>query len=227
MLLREGHQRNIIIDMRLAVILSAIAGAMNSAGFHALGLFSANMTGNASLLSDMLATGRWPAAAMFLIIIMTFILGAFVSARTIEIGRANSVRAIYAYVIAAEALALALLGGAELLLPPNVSDHCLVLGLSFLMGLQNAATTRISNARVRTTHVSGMATDIGIGLAALYSPGCEEVRPRLRLHVVSIAAFVCGGVAGVLLFDRLGGGLLMGAGLILFVAATRETMRAS
>jgi uncharacterized membrane protein YoaK (UPF0700 family) len=32
----------------------------------------------------------------------------------------------------------------------------------FLMGLQNAVVTRISNARVRTTHVSGTATDIGI-----------------------------------------------------------------
>jgi uncharacterized membrane protein YoaK (UPF0700 family) len=38
----------------------------------------------------------------------------------------------------------------------------LILGLSFLMGIQNAVVPRISDARVRTTHVSGMSTDIGI-----------------------------------------------------------------
>lgn len=227
MLLREGDERNTSIDIKLAAILSAVAGAMNSAGFHAFGLFSANMTGNASLLSDTLASGRFRTAALFLIIILVFILGAFLCSHVIERGRSKGLRLIYAYVIASEAVALAVLGGVGLLLSPTWASKSLVLGLSFLMGLQNAATTRISNARVRTTHISGMATDIGIGLAALYSDTLDNVRPKLRLYIVSIAAFVTGGFVGVLLYDQIGGGLLIAAGLMLFLAAMREVGRAS
>jgi uncharacterized membrane protein YoaK (UPF0700 family) len=82
----------------------------------------------------------------------------------------------------------------------------LIFGLSFLMGLQNAIVTHISQARVRTTHVSGMATDLGIGLARLIAmrqnaPAGEEratVLLKLRLHAGTIACFMAGGILGVL-----------------------------
>ncbi|MGO8462711.1 DUF1275 family protein, partial [Rhizobium ruizarguesonis] len=48
----------------------------------------------------------------------------------------------------------------------------LVPGLAFLMGLQNAVVKRISDARVRTTHVSGMATDLGIELGIAFDILC-------------------------------------------------------
>ncbi|WP_207771051.1 YoaK family protein [Kumtagia ephedrae] len=233
MLVREGDERNIAIDMGLAAILSGVAGALNSAGFHALGFFSANMTGNASLLSDMLAMGRFSSAMMFGVVILAFVGGAFTATNWIESGRSRGVRAIYAYVIAAEGLAIALLGAVAFLLPSGWDDYCLFLALSFLMGLQNATTTRISNARVRTTHVSGMATDIGIGLALLRRPAGRDnpeqkgVGARLRLHGVGIASFVVGGLAGVLLYEQLGGGLLIAAGIMLLGASGYEILRAS
>jgi uncharacterized membrane protein YoaK (UPF0700 family) len=82
----------------------------------------------------------------------------------------------------------------------------LIIGLSFLMGLQNAIVTHISQARVRTTHVSGMATDLGIGLARLMAIPmggmADEERAtvllKLRLHAGTIASFMAGGVLGVL-----------------------------
>ncbi|MET3901247.1 uncharacterized membrane protein YoaK (UPF0700 family) [Devosia sp. UYZn731] len=87
----------------------------------------------------------------------------------------------------------------ELLPTPN--EMAIVLGLSFAMGLQNAATTRISDARVRTTHVSGMATDIGISLASLTikAQDADGSRARLWLHLSTIFAFLLGGVIGVML----------------------------
>ncbi len=66
------------------------------------------------------------------------------------------------------------------------------------MGLQNAVVTRISDARVRTTHVSGMATDIGIELGIAFDilrgrdreTDAAHNRSKLRLHLYTIAAFL-------------------------------------
>lgn len=228
MLIIEGTDRTITIDMKLAAVLSLVAGAVNSAGFHALGFFSANMTGNASMLSDMLAVGELGKASGFLLIIMAFIIGAYTAAEAIQLGRANRIRAIYAYVIGVEALALMTLGGIVVAIGTVDAASLLLLGLSFLMGLQNAATTRISNSRVRTTHISGIATDIGIGLATLRNTAREEQglsRAMMRLHLLTIAAFIAGGLMGVLLYEAAEGLLLILAGSLLLIGAMREVSR--
>jgi hypothetical protein len=76
--------------------------------------------------------------------------------------RRRNVDAIYAYSILTEATLPALLGGVDLRLLAAWREPVLVLGFLFLMGLQNAVVTRTSDACARITHVSGMATDLGI-----------------------------------------------------------------
>ena len=167
MLIREGDQRSHDIDVRLAALLAGVAGSVNAAGFQATGFFSANMTGNVSALSDFFGLGRFGLAAFSGSLVVAFIAGAFGSGLLIEFGRRRGVRAIYAYSITLEAALLLVVGGLHRLFPTLGSGVALIMCLSFIMGIQNAASSRISQARVRTTHVSGMATDIGLGLAAL------------------------------------------------------------
>ncbi|MFX4396989.1 YoaK family protein, partial [Acinetobacter baumannii] len=54
--------------------------------------------------------------------------------------------------------------------------------LCFIMGLQNAIITKVSQARIRTTHVTGITTDIGIelGKLAYWNPGGGEGPPAVR-----------------------------------------------
>ena len=109
----------------------------------------------------------------------------------------------------------------------------LVLGLSFLMGLQNAIVTTISGARVRTTHISGMATDIGIELSMLFdiargrepSSQTERYRSRLKLHSQTILSFLAGGFAGVLIYQGIGDGLLFVVALLLLTMASNGLWR--
>ncbi|WP_200847882.1 DUF1275 family protein [Rhizobium sp. 18055] len=63
MLIRQGADRDELAD-RLATSLAAVAGALNAAAFYAVGFFSANMTGNVSLLSDHVAIGDWLGAVV-------------------------------------------------------------------------------------------------------------------------------------------------------------------
>lgn len=227
MLVSEGDQRSVAIDVRLAGLLSCVAGAVNAAGFQAAGFFSANMTGNASAMSDHIGLGQLESAGVFAALIGIFVIGAFCSGLLIEVGRNRKVRAIYAYSVTLEGMLLIILGGLDALIPDLVGPLGLVVGLSFIMGLQNAATTRISNARVRTTHVSGMATDIGLGLAALVSaaPDNAPALDRLKLYAVTILAFVAGGVGGVLLYLVTSGWAFTAIGILLLIIALPEAQR--
>lgn len=228
MLIREGDQRSLDIDVRLAALLAGIAGAVNAAGFQATGFFSANMTGNVSALSDYVGLGKHGLAAFFGALVVAFIGGAFGSGLLIELGRRQGVKAIYAYSITVEAALLLMVGLFDVLLPTSGQGITLVLCLSFIMGIQNAASTRISQARVRTTHVSGMATDIGLGLAALIvsPPDRPAVIARLKLYSSTIIAFVLGGIAGVVSYVSVGGVLFIAAAATLLVVAIPQVLRA-
>jgi len=235
MLISTDAARTFNTDSRLACTLAAVAGALNTAAFESVGFFSANMTGNISSLSDHLAKANLTAGIFFLAIVLLFIAGSAVSTLIINAGRRSAISTIYAVNIFIEGLALVLLGAVAGWLPLASPGALLILSLSFLMGLQNAVVTRISNARVRTTHVSGTATDIGIELAMLFdvlrrkeSPqNAPQYLERLRLHFYTILAFLLGGVAGIWLFHWLGYLFLIvdGAGLLALALNTMFSKR--
>jgi uncharacterized membrane protein YoaK (UPF0700 family) len=80
------------------------------------------------------------------------------------------------------------------------------------MGLQNATVTKISGARMRTTHVTGIITDIGIELGKLlywnrnvHNPDrILADRGKLHLLVLLLASFFIGGVIGAIGFSQIG-----------------------
>lgn len=227
MLLRQGDARSDAVDHRLGWTLAAVAGAVNTVVFQAIGFFAANMTGNVSLSSDRFASGRWQAGVFFLAILACFIIGAAAATLLTNSGHRRQQGGIYAYGILLEALLMTTLTYLCLSLPPASQATLLALGLSFLMGFQNAVVTRISDARVRTTHVSGMSTDIGIELASLFDIArgagqrqhAPSLRSGLRLHSQTLVAFLIGGAAGILVYRGIGIGVLfVAAGILLTMA---------
>lgn len=227
MLICQNEARTFITDSRLAATLALVAGALNTAAFEAVGFFSANMTGNVSSMSERLARTELPVALFFFEIVCLFILGSAFSTLLINHGRRRGMRSVYAINILLEALLLLLLGWTEIVFPDIAGGSLMILSLSFLMGLQNAVVTRLSNARVRTTHVSGTATDIGIELAMLVDILCRrestEYAPaylqRLMLHGATIMAFLLGGVGGIWLYQWVGEGFLVVMGGFLALLA--------
>ena len=234
MLITSENTRTFNTDIRLACTLAAVAGALNTAAFETVGFFSANMTGNVSSLSDHLAKANLHVGLFFLLIVLLFIAGSSVSTLIVNSGRRRQIRGIYAINILLEGLALLVLGVIESWFSFRESGVLLVLSLSFLMGLQNAVVTRISNARVRTTHVSGTATDIGIELAMLFDVIRRKESPkdaplyleRLKLHFFTVMAFLLGGVLGILLLNALSYKLLILIGVMLTALALSALQRA-
>jgi uncharacterized membrane protein YoaK (UPF0700 family) len=86
-----------------------------------------------------------------------------------------------------------------------------VLVLCFIMGLQNAVITKISNAEVRTTHVTGLVTDLGIELGKLVYVNRltrEKLvlgnRRKLRILLKLLFSFFIGGLLGAIGFKTIG-----------------------
>ena len=228
MLIRVGQERTEKINLALAGMLATIAGALNAAGFLAAGVFTANMTGNVSAFADTLVTGEIAVALWLLPSVFTFILGAYCAAILVLRGLANKVRGAFAWAIVLEALLLAALSIGMTLTDGKISEVLMTVSLSFVLGFQNSVTTLISEARVRTTHVSGMATDIGVGLASL--SGDREKRKdasaKLKLHSLTLSSFAIGGIAGAIAFNWTGPWFFAMAAAALLLIGWPELRRA-
>ncbi|MER5172594.1 YoaK family protein [Thioclava sp. GXIMD2076] len=228
MLIRVGEERTEAIDISLAGVLSFVAGGLNAVGFIIVGSFTANMTGNVSAMADEIATGHPGVGLLLAVYVSAFIAGAMVAALMIAAGEKRGVRSIYALGIGVEGIIVAALGAALLAFGQTPLQLATILLLSFVMGLQNAVTTMISKAKVRSTHVSGMATDIGIELAALLgdAQARKAALPKLRLHSVTLAAFTLGGIVCAVLFTAIGMWVFWVAAFGLMMVSGAELYRA-
>ncbi len=154
---------------RLAITLAWVAGYTNLVTILACGHVTSHMSGVTSELGRDLAEGTWCTAGSALFLLGVFVLGAFVSGVSTEVGRRRGWDSVYVVPMIIEA---ALLGGFAVLLGTHAGEgaagwmHYLLLGLAAsAMGVQNATITRISSGVVRTTHVTGVVTDLGLELA--------------------------------------------------------------
>ena len=210
-----AHARNGGIDLLLGMILAFVAGAINAGGFLAIGQYTSHMTGIVSAIADHLVLGSFAIAGAGLVALLAFMAGAACSAVLINWGRRNARAKQYAYPIALEAtllLAFGVLGSAS-----RGAPGFMVLAaplLCFIMGLQNATITKVSGARMRTTHLTGMLTDIGIELGKMAywnrdrsRPDAQKVgadRQKLGILLKVVGMFFLGAIVGALGFTIFG-----------------------
>ncbi|NLT30917.1 MAG: DUF1275 domain-containing protein, partial [Propionibacterium sp.] len=159
-----GPERTPARNFHLANLLALHAGVLNSVGFVATSTYASHMTGLTAIVADQIVLGDFQLVAIGLIAIASFVAGAMVCALVFNWGRRRGLRSKFASVLVLESSMVLVFGG----LAEQVTwQHRLWLFipvLCFTMGLQNAIVTKASGAQIRTTHVTGMVTDIGIEL---------------------------------------------------------------
>lgn len=210
------NSRSVRADRHLALCLTFVAGAVNAGGFLAVGQYTSHMSGIVSAVADHSALGELLAVAAGMSAVAAFLLGAAVSAWLINWGRRHQRRSIYAAPLALEAALLLIFGvlGHGLEFRIWVFVPLTVAVLCFTMGLQNAMMTKLSRAEIRTTHVTGLLTDIGIELGKLaywnrrreFDSRVHVLADRVKLRLLSalVSSFFVGGVAGAVAFSRFG-----------------------
>ena len=208
----DSH-RSAQVNLRLGASLSFVAGAINAGGFLAVGQYTSHMTGMLSSITDHLALGEFRLALAGLVALLAFVGGAVTTAWMVNWSLRRQLRSAFARPLVVEAGLLLVFGlfGAAINLSSGLFIPLTVLLLCFIMGLQNALITKISNAEIRTTHVTGLVTDIGIELGKLlYFNGADAPtkivanRRKLRIHLTLVGCFFIGGVVGAVGFKTWG-----------------------
>lgn len=206
-------QRTPQANLKLGSVLAFVAGAANAGGFLAVGQYTSHMTGMLSSVADNLVLGQLTMAAAAFVALLAFLLGAMTTAWLVNWGMRLELRSAYGLPLILEALLLLVFGlfGATMSLLQTVILPVTVVLLCFIMGLQNAVITKISHAVIRTTHVTGLVTDLGIELGKLlYVNRQADPQPvranreRLRVHAQLVACFFVGGLAGAIGFKYVG-----------------------
>lgn len=188
------------------------AGAINTGGYLACHRFVTHTTGFATLFGTGLAEGDFRDAFGMLFVPIVFVIGAMISAFFIDRRRLQGMRPHYATVLLmiTSVLVGITIGGQFGLFgtfgEPLVltRDYTLLVFLSFISGLQNAMITSVSGSVVRTTHLTGLTTDLGVGLMRILSNSHktsrdEETRNTLmRLGI--IVSFVLGSASSGWIF---------------------------
>lgn len=180
-----------------AALLACLSGMVNVAGY--LGFEHqavSHLTGTTTLLGNALAQGELRAAAQLAGVALAFVLGAAVAG--LLVGDSRQLDRRYADALLLAALVLC---GAAVLFPRQPLAGALLAAAA--CGLQNALATIFSNALIRTSHVSGMFTDLGIGVGHLLR-GTPLQRQRLHMCALVIACFFAGAALGAWLFVRIG-----------------------
>jgi uncharacterized membrane protein YoaK (UPF0700 family) len=194
------------------LMLAFSAGCVNATAALVCGRYVTHVTGTVTRIG-MELTRVWIAVDL-VIVLLSFILGAMTSGLVIN-GRARSGRRpLYSLPLVGVAVVVTMVavagqagwfgafGGAI----DRTSDFVFLSLLSFAMGLQNGAVATSTGLLVRTTHLTGPATDLGIHLAELLFVDAEArrtARQHALLRVGKIVAFAFGALAGVRLAPSL------------------------
>ena len=225
-----GQHRTSATNRLLGGLLAFNAGAINAGGFLLVGMYTSHMTGFASMLADNLVLGNITLVLGALGALLSFTAGAAVTAILVNWARHNWLRSEYALPLLVEAVLLLIFGlmGATLSRQTPFAVPLTVLVLAFTMGLQNALVSKISLSQIRTTHMTGIITDLGIELGKLFywnrtgTPPDSKVRAnriKLRLYGTLLGMFVCGGLAGAASFKTIGFGAVLPLAVVLLALA--------
>lgn len=209
-----GRERSVSANRHLGFTLAFVAGAANAGGYLAVRQYTSHMTGVVSAMADHLALGDLALLLSGLGALLSFLAGAATCAVMVNYARRAQMHSLYALPLLLEAALLLCFGllGARLAAVAGLFVPLTVMLLCFIMGLQNAVISKISRAEIRTTHVTGMVTDIGIELGKLLywnAPGSTQPpvladRQRLAVLCTLVGCFFAGGVAGALGFSGWG-----------------------
>lgn len=202
----QGKSRTLKHNLQIATILSFVAGIVNVAGFLSIKQLTTNVTGHFALFINDVSNFEFWKGTIYFLYIFSFLFGSFLSSFLIEMVRVNKKLNVFVIPTLIECIVLfsiAFISNFIDFYYPNVIA-CLLL---FAMGLQNSYVTKISNAIVRTTHLTGLFTDLGIELSQMLFAKYQSIRTKLKatikLRIYIILFFFAGGLFSGFLYSRM------------------------
>lgn len=203
----SGKTRTLKHNLGIASLLSFVAGLVNVAGFLAVQKLTTNVTGHFAFFVDEVFKLNFKGGLIYFLYIFFFFLGSFSSSVLVEYVSRRNEKLVYRIPVIIESFILSTVAIFGSYMIATAADMLAFL-LLFAMGLQNSLVTSISSSAVRTTHLTGLFTDLGIELSQLFYYKLPDQRQRLlssiKLRLTIIVFFFVGGIVGGVLYAPIG-----------------------
>ena len=226
----KGKNRTFIHNLRLATLLSFVAGVVNITGVMSVKTLTTNITGHFAYFAEEIMRKDFAAAITFFVFTLIFLLGAFTSNFISEYVAKSNSNFSHIIPIALEILILAIVASFESPMSlDNLEDKSLASAMLFAMGIQNSLVTKISQSTVRTTHLTGLFTDLGIELSQLFfykkPEETKKLKTNIYLRISIISFFFIGCVLGGFIYSFFNIKTLFVACFFLFIALLYDSIR--
>ena len=199
MLRNYSNSRTLGDNIRLGTLTAFTAGTINIASLLIFLSFTSNVTGHYAILAAEISQGNWAQVAVVAGWIFLFFFGGFVANLSVINFNKKSKYFAHALPIVLEILCLLAVGiyGQFYYEKTLAETEALVALMLFATGLQNGLTASISNFSVKTTHLTGTTTDLGI-LASMFTQKKFRKSPELmgkaKLLLSIMTAYVLGAI---------------------------------
>ena len=226
----KGKNRTFAHDLRLATLLSFVAGLVNITGVLAIKTLTTNLTGHFAFFAEEIMKHDYSTAITFFIFTFFFLAGSFISSFLDELISKRNPQLSHILPISLEMIVLFCVGffGTQSNLS-SLEGKLIAFFMLFAMGIQNSLVTNISKSTVRTTHLTGLFTDLGIELSQLFFYKKHDEVKRLKtsifLRLSIITFFFAGCVSGGIIYQFIEMKTLFVAVFFLFIAQWYDYLR--
>ena len=208
MLRNYSNSRTLGDNIRLGTLTAFTAGTINIASLLIFLSFTSNITGHYAILAAEISKGNWTQVGVVAGWIFLFFFGGFLSNFIVLSFNHKSKYFAHAMPIVLEIICLLTVGiyGQFFYKKTLEETEALVALMLFATGLQNGLTASISNFSVKTTHLTGTTTDLGILFSMFIKKKFRknaELRGRAKLLMSIMAAYIFGAVFSGLTYYHL------------------------
>ncbi|MEH6679914.1 MAG: YoaK family protein [Sediminicola sp.] len=209
MLRKFNNHRTLKDNIQLGGLTAFSAGMVNVTSLIIFFAFTSNVTGHYAILAEEIAKGNWYEAIIVFGWIFMFFFGNFFSNFiVINFDRTNRYLA-HSLPLFVEILCLLAVGTyGQFYYAETLSETELMVGLMlFAMGIQNGLTASISNFSIKTTHLTGLTTDIGI-LASMFTQKRyrqkKSLRDKKNILLTIAFSYLSGGIFAGIVYLKIG-----------------------
>lgn len=177
-------------------ILAFLGGGLNAFAVLNFSFTSSHMTGSITKISVDLINKDITESIVLLSIVFSFFLGAIISGILIGNGREFELRKRYGEVFIIIGIILKILAD-------NIyGTQKFLCIITFFLGLQNGLFIRYKGMVIRTTHMTGTITDLGVEIGHLIR-GNKEIIWKIKYYATNVLSFFLGGVIVGIGYEKL------------------------
>jgi uncharacterized membrane protein YoaK (UPF0700 family) len=206
MLRQSKGDRSLRENLMLASSTAMVSGMTNVVGLMAFLAFTTNVTGHVANLSKHIVEQNFGEILIFILWLFMFFAGAFLSSFIVRSLQDKSYYRAHSIPIIIEILVLLFVAiyGHNFYRETQTEREIVIAVILFSMGLQNSLVSTISGGLIKSSHLTGLFTDLGSEVAEWLHPNAEKtevVRNKIYIRLTVLAFYLLGGIIGGYFFN--------------------------